>query len=62
MKFVKDNRIMKQQIKQFTLEGILVRTWKSIYEAERKTGFSHASISRAVNGKSKSAYGFVWTR
>ena len=53
---------MKQQIKQFTLEGILVRTWKSIYEAERKTGFSHASISRAINGKAKSAYGFVWTR
>lgn len=47
-------------ILQYTLDGKLLREWKSITEASKTLNFNHASISKCVNGSYKSAEGFRW--
>lgn len=47
-------------ILQYTLDGKLLREWKSITEASKTLNFNHASISKCVNGSYKTAEGFRW--
>lgn len=52
-----------KKIKQYELSGfqpILVNTYNSIAEAERKTGISSTNISAALNNKRASAGGYFW--
>lgn len=55
-------RIAKKKSKpvnQFTLDGQLVRTWKSAKETET-SGFVQCSVTNCCKGKRKSHKGFVW--
>ena len=45
---------------QYTLDEKIVKTWASLTEVKRKTGFSQGNISEVANGNRKTAYGFVW--
>lgn len=45
---------------QLTLDGEVVREYKTIREAERETGADHVVISRCCKGRVKSAGGFRW--
>lgn len=45
---------------QWTKEGELVKTWSSLTEIGRQTGFSRGNISQVANGNRKTAYGFIW--
>ena len=45
---------------QYTLDEKIVKTWASLTEVKRKTGFSQGNISQAANGNRKTAYGFIW--
>lgn len=47
-----------KQVAQFSLDGNLIRKFKSISEAERLTGVT--CISECANGKRKKAGGYVW--
>lgn len=47
-------------ILQYSLDGKLVRQWKSITEAAKTLKLNHASISKCVNGRYKTAEGFRW--
>ncbi len=47
-------------ILQYTLDGKLLREWKSITEASKTLNFNHASISKCVNGTYKKAVGYRW--
>lgn len=49
-------------IAQYTRDGILVATYPSMAEAERKTGFAKANICRCAQGSSgySHAYGYIW--
>lgn len=47
-------------ISQYALDGKLVKTWTSLAEVKRQTGFSQGNISLAANGKRKAAYNFIW--
>jgi len=49
-----------KQVGQYTLEGKLIKVWQSTMEVERQLGFLHGNISNAVQGKRKTAYGYVW--
>ena len=45
---------------QWTNEGELVKTWSSLTEIGKQTGFSRGNISQVANGNRKTAYGFIW--
>lgn len=45
---------------RYSLEGILIDSFKSVAEASRITGIGRSAISLAVLGKSKTCGGFVW--
>lgn len=49
-------------IQQFTKDGELVKTYPSLAEAQRQTGFAKANICRCAQGSGQysHAYGYVW--
>lgn len=49
-----------KKILQYTLEGNLVREWKTAAEVERTTGYSSVCILWCCKGISKTAYGYKW--
>lgn len=48
------------EIQQWSLEGELIKSWKSIGEASKTLGLNHASISKCLSGAYKKAEGYVW--
>ena len=48
------------RINQLTLDGELVKTWDSIHQIERETGYAQGNIIQYCKGKKRSAYGFKW--
>ena len=59
----RNERIAKANSKpvaQCTKGGELVKTWSSLIEIGKQTGFSIGNISQAANGKYKQAHGFIW--
>jgi group I intron endonuclease len=49
---------MSKKILQYTMDGVFVKEWDSIAEAQRTLGLS--KISRVCNGKSKHSGKFIW--
>ena len=45
---------------QYTLDGELVKIWQSPCEAGKQIGLSDSHVSKAANGKLKTAYGCIW--
>lgn len=58
----KGKRRYKEPIVRFTLEGLLVdeETFECAMDAQRKTGIKRSNIWACLNGKVKSAGGYVW--
>ena len=54
------NKISKTTY-QYTLDGKLIREWKSTSEIEQQLGYCRGHIGKCCNGKLKTAYGYVWT-
>ncbi len=50
------------KVSQFSKDGILIETFISLMDAERKTGIGSGRISQCMNGKKPSAGGYVWRR
>lgn len=48
-------------IKQFDLQGNFIREWKSIKEAADRTNTSRTSLTSCLNGRGKTAGGFLWS-
>lgn len=48
------------EIQQYSLDGELIRGWKSITAAAIELNLNHAGISKCVNGQSKSSFGYKW--
>ena len=51
---------LSKPVAQCTKEGGLVKTWSSLTEIGKQTGFSIGNISQVTNGNRKQAYGFIW--
>lgn len=49
-----------KQIDQYTLEGILIRTFYGAREAGRQLEVNHSHIVQCANGERNRAYGFIW--
>lgn len=50
-----------KQIYQYSLDGILIKIWKSASEAARECGFNQYNISACCNGKRKQSNGYRWS-
>ena len=53
-------KTLSKPICQYTLDEKIVKTWTSLTEVKRQTGFGQSHISQVANGKRKQAYGFIW--
>lgn len=51
---------LSKEVQQFSKDGVLIKVFKSMSEAERETGVNHSYIARCCKGKCLSANGFVW--
>lgn len=49
-----------KRISQYSRDGKYIKTYPSIREAHRQTGFDRAAIYRSLVGKRPSAFGYVW--
>lgn len=47
-------------VSQYTIDGIFVREYKSIKEAETKTNINNSNITTCCKGRRRSAGGFKW--
>ena len=50
----------EKPVAQYTMDGILVSTYDSATDAERKTGISRGGIQRCCIGRYSQAKGYVW--
>ena len=50
------------KVYKYTLEGKFVKEYKSIADASRDTGISHATISSNVKGKTKKSKTFIFKK
>jgi len=50
----------KKKVGQYTIDNILISTFNSIQDAEKKTNINNRRISDVCNGKIKLAGGFIW--
>ena len=53
-------KTLSKPICQYTLDEKIVKTWASLTEVKRQTGFGQSHISEVANGNRKTAYGFIW--
>ena len=65
-KHFEPNKAQKEriEIEQYNKDGVLLNTFSSIADANRFLGKQQydGSISKVINGKQKTAFGFVWKR
>jgi group I intron endonuclease len=53
-------KALSKPIAQYTKEGVLVREYKSITEADEMSGVKRSNIQQTLYGNTKTAGGFVW--
>ena len=56
----KDRSKTCKKINQYTLDGILIKTFNSIKEAEELLNKKNSSIRHCLSNKCKTAYGYIW--
>lgn len=47
-------------INQFSLDGKLIKTWNNYRDLQETTGYDNGNIYACINGKLKTAYGYIW--
>lgn len=59
LKYGRSNHASRQ-VKQFDLDGNLLREWDCINDIQKELGFNRPNICKCCKGKIFSAYGFKW--
>lgn len=54
------NKRNMRKIQQLTINGELVKTWLNYIELTKSTGYDNGNIYKCINGKAKTAYGYIW--
>jgi hypothetical protein len=49
-----------KSVHQYSLNGVLLKTWGCVMDIERELCFKNGAISNCCLGKSKTSHGFVW--
>lgn len=52
--------VLSKKIRQYSLNGILIKEWDSAMQIQRELGFYNSAISACCLNKQKQAYGYVW--
>ncbi len=47
-------------VKQYTLDGQYIATYKSAVDLQELYGFHQSAISRVCRGERKTAYKYIW--
>ena len=47
-------------IRMLNLQGVLLKTFESMKDAEKETSINHSKISSVCHGKRKKAGGYIW--
>lgn len=55
-----NSKDLSKPVKQFTKDGLFIKEYPSIMEAERQTGFYSTHISKCCKGRYKQAYNYIW--
>ena len=58
--WLKKEKEHKKKVAQYTIDGVLVRIFDSIYQASKITKFSYNGIYACYNQKRKEYRGFIW--
>ena len=53
-------KALSKPIGQFSLDGKLIKGWRSAWEARRQTGFGQGYVGAGARGKFKQAEGYIW--
>lgn len=53
---------LRQPVIQMSLDGKIIKEFLSLMDAERATGIGSGRISNCVNGRKKTAGGYIWQR
>lgn len=56
------NNPKRYEVIQLSLNGDVIKEYFSCNQAERETGVNHQAISECVNGKRKTAGGYIWIK
>lgn len=51
---------LSKKVKQYNIQGNLIKEWDCIRDIERSLGFAHTNISKCCKGKIREVYGYVW--
>lgn len=51
---------ISKPVEQYTLDGVLVKTYPSTHEAARQTGYIATNIAACCRGESRTSHNFVW--
>ena len=54
--------VLNTRVAQYTIEGELVRIYRSQRDAARLTGFRREGIRDCCNGRQLSGYGYIWKK
>jgi hypothetical protein len=49
-----------KKVKQYDKSGKLLAVYKSMIQANKETGVNYTGIGNALNGRAKTAGGYVW--
>ncbi len=58
--YINYNYRINRQVVQYTKDGLFVRVYNSIIEADRENNVDQSSITKCCKGKVRTAGGFVW--
>ena len=51
---------LAKRVRQYTMDGSLVKEWICVRDAERELGWPHGLIDRCATGKIKQTHGFIF--
>jgi hypothetical protein len=54
------HRFNAKKVEQYSMDGELLAVYENMAQASRKTGVNYTGICNALNGRAKTAGGYVW--
>lgn len=58
--YKQQNRRPMHRIQQISKTGVVIKIWSNYQELADNTGYDNGNIYKCINGKLKSAYGYIW--
>ena len=56
----KNNKFSSKEVEMYTTNGMFIKTFPSMMEAQRQTGVNHCNIQGCCVGRNRTAGGYTW--